>query len=400
MKILIVEPEINGHHFAMYVRFLVRGLVKKNISFSILTTKKILKHPVLKIIKKEKKKINFFFLEDLDYPEDKNVLSLIKFQLSNFNKIKKGFESIKNIKFDHIFLVTIDHIDKVMPFFGSPFGKNKFSSIILNPKNHFSYYRITKNNFKYNIYNIFLKRILKLNNLKNLYSNDPLFVRFTKKKYKIYKNKINFFDEPVELECLISKNLAKKKLGISSKTFVILVYGAIKSSKSISDLIHFTTSKEINKKIKILICGKQTIEIKNLLKKKLYKNLIKRKKIIINNKFLSLKDESLVFSAADLTWIVYKNSSLGSSGVFYMSIKAKTPLATANDGIPGYLNKKYQLGPIIHLNNHKQSIKKLHELSNYSFMYRMYQKQLSIISKKKFQNNFYEKILKNFFLYK
>lgn len=400
MKILIVEPEINGHHFAMYVRFLVRGLVKKNISFSILTTKKILKHPVLKIIKKEKKKINFFFLEDLDYPEDKNVLSLIKFQLSNFNKIKKGFESIKNIKFDHIFLVTIDHIDKVMPFFGSPFGKNKFSSIILNPKNHFSYYRITKNNFKYNIYNIFLKRILKLSNLKNLYSNDPLFVRFIKKKYKIYKNKINFFDEPVELECLISKNLAKKKLGISSKTFVILVYGAIKSSKSISDLIHFTTSKEINKKIKILICGKQTIEIKNLLKKKLYKNLIKRKKIIINNKFLNLKDESLVFSAADLTWVVYKNSSLGSSGVFYMSIKAKTPLATANDGIPGYLNKKYRLGPIIHLNNHKQSIKKLHELSNYSFMYRMYQKQLSIISKKKFQNNFYEKILKNFFLYK
>ena len=60
MKILIVEPEINGHHFAMYVRFLVRGLVKKNISFSILTTKKILKHPVLKIIKKEKKKNKLF----------------------------------------------------------------------------------------------------------------------------------------------------------------------------------------------------------------------------------------------------------------------------------------------------------------------------------------------------
>ena len=278
MKILIVEPEINGHHFAMYVRFLVRGLVKNNIDFSILTTKKILKHPVLNIIKKEKKKISFFFFEDLVYPKKKNIFSLIKFQISNFQKIKKGFNLIKKINFDHIFLTTIDHIDKFIPFLGSPFGKNKFSSIILNPKSHFGYYNITTKSLKYIVYNYFIKKILKLNYLKNLYSNDPLFVEFVKKKYRNYQNKVNFFEEPVELKYLKKKNIAKKILNISPNNFVILVYGAIKSSKSIDDLITFISSKKINQKIKLLICGQQTPNVQNLLSRKLCIDLIKKKK--------------------------------------------------------------------------------------------------------------------------
>ena len=128
MNILIVEPEINGHHIVMYVRFLIRGLKKNNINFSILTSKKIKQHPVFKILKKEKSNINFFFLEDLNYPRKKNFISLFVFQISNYLKIKKGYDqTIKKKKFDHIFLTTIDHIDKVIPFFGSPFGKKNFS---------------------------------------------------------------------------------------------------------------------------------------------------------------------------------------------------------------------------------------------------------------------------------
>ena len=61
MNILIVEPEINGHHLVMYVRFLIRGLAKNNINFSILTSKKIKQHPAYQILKKEKKKLNIFF---------------------------------------------------------------------------------------------------------------------------------------------------------------------------------------------------------------------------------------------------------------------------------------------------------------------------------------------------
>ena len=94
MNILIVEPEINGHHIVMYVRFLIRGLIKKNISFSILTSKKIKGHKSFDILKKEKKKIKFYFLDDLKYPQKKDPISLLFFQISNYFKIKKEFEII------------------------------------------------------------------------------------------------------------------------------------------------------------------------------------------------------------------------------------------------------------------------------------------------------------------
>ena len=92
MKILIVEPEIEGHHLVMYVRFLVRGLVKKKINFSILTSKKIKKHSTYEILKREKKNIEFLYLKDLKYPKKKDPFSFFLFQISNYFKIKKSFE--------------------------------------------------------------------------------------------------------------------------------------------------------------------------------------------------------------------------------------------------------------------------------------------------------------------
>ncbi len=400
MNILIVEPEINGHHIVMYVRFLVRGLVKENINFSILTSKKIKKHASYDILKKEKKKIKFYFLEDLEYPQKKDPFSLFFFQISNYFKIKKGFEYIdRKQKFDHVFLTTLDHIDKVIPFFGSPFGKNKFSSIILNPKNHLNEYNLAKYNFKKFIYDFNIKKILKLNSFKNLYSNDPLFVKYIKKRINNSSNKIHYFEEPVELNYLKKSNIAKRELKYSSKDFVILIYGAIKNSKSVTDLIEILQNRFLNKNIKVLLCGIQTDEIKNFLKNKNCINLIRQNKLKFFNGFLNLKEEGKVFSASDLVWIVYKNGSFGSSGVLFLAKKAKKPILTSKNGIPYWFNKKYMLGPSVDIKNQKQVILILNKLSYKNSFYNKFKKNVVERSKENFVKKFYLIILKtlNFF---
>lgn len=380
----------------MYVRFLIRGLKKNNINFSILTSKKIKQHPVFKILKKEKSNINFFFLEDLNYPRKKNFISLFVFQISNYLKIKKGYDqTIKKKKFDHIFLTTIDHIDKVIPFFGSPFGKKNFSSIILNPKNHLYEYKLANYNIKKFIYDFTIKKILKLNTLKFLYSNDPLFTKYVKKKYLKFKHKIFYFSEPVEIHSSKNKTIIKKKLKFKNSDFIILVYGAIKNSKSVTDLVTILNNKTLRKNIKVLLCGQQTIEIKNLLKNKVCLNLKKQKKIIVINKFLNLKEESEVFSASDLIWIVYKNSSMGSSGILFLAKKAKTPIITTKFGLPYWFNRKYNLGPSIDLKERKNTIKILNNLSSKKKFYNTYKKNISKLGKKNYVKEFYLMILKN-----
>ena len=378
----------------MYVRFLVRGLVKKKINFSILTSKKIKKHNSFDILKKEKKKIKFYFLDDLEYPKQKDPISLLFFQISNYFKIKKRFEFInRKEKFDYIFLTTLDHIDKVVPFFGSPFGKNKFSSIILNPKNHLNKYKLAQYNFKKFIYDINIKKILKINYLDNLFSNDPLFVKYIKKKYINLSKKIHYFEEPVELNYLKKVNVAKKELKFNSKDFVILIYGAIKNSKSVIDLIQILHNRNLKKNIKVLLCGVQTKKIKNFLKHKNCINLINENKLKIINKFLNLREEGRVFSASDLIWIVYKDGSFGSSGVLFLAKKSKKPILTSKSGIPYWFNKKYMLGPSIDINNQKQVVKILNKLSYKNSFYNKFKKNIMLRAKDNYVKKFYLNIL-------
>lgn len=401
MNILIVEPEIDGHHLVMYVRFLIRGLVKNNIKFSILTSKKIKKHPAYHILKKEKKNIKYFFLEDLKYPKNKNLISLFLFQLSNYNKIKKGYLKLsKKYFFDHIFLTTLDHIDKVVPFFGSPFGEKKFSSIILNPKNHLNEYNLANYNFKKFLYDFVIYKILKLDCLEYLYSNDPLFVEYCKKKFFKNKKKIFYFNEPVEINNLRNKKITKKKLNFKNKDFIILIYGAIKNSKSITDLVGVLNNKNLNNNIKVLLSGKQNDEIKNFLNSKNCINLINQKRIVIMNKFLSINEEEKVFSASDLIWIVYKNSSLGSSGLLFLAKKAGIPIITSKFGLPYWFNKKYKLGPSVALKDKKNIIKILNKLSYRKTFYQKYKKNIIKRSNINFVRNFYLMILNNLKLLK
>ncbi len=394
MNVLIVEPEINGHHISMYVRFLVRGLSKKNIKFSILTSKKIIKHPVLSILKKEKRKINFYYLEELIYPGKKNLISLFLFQVSNYFKIKKGFNKIlEDQKFDHIFLMTLDHIDKVIPIFGSPFGKNDFSSIHLNPKNHFEDLKIKSLGIKKDIYNFMSYKTLKLRTLKNIYSNDILYVKYIKNKFTKLKSKIHHFDEPVEMSHFLRKDIARKKFHLNKKDFIILVYGAIKDSKAITDIVDLLEEKKLRNNIRFFICGEQTKNISNFLKLMKCKKLIRQRKIIVVNKFINLNEENTVFRVSDLTWLIYKNSSLGSSGVLYLSSKARIPIITSKNGIPHLLNQKFKLGPSVNLTDKTKISKVLNDLSLKNTNYKHYKSKITKFGQKNFVENFYLKIL-------
>ena len=141
-------------------------------------------------------------------------------------------------------------------------------------------------------------------------------------------------------------------------------------------MVAILNNKTLRKNIKVLLCGQQTIEIKNLLKNKVCLNLKKQKKIIVIKKFLNLKEESEVFSASDLIWIVYKNSSMGSSGILFLAKKAKTPIITTKFGLPYWFNRKYNLGPSIDLKDRKNTIKILNNLSSKKKFYNSYKKYI------------------------
>ena len=99
----------------------------------------------------------------------------------------------------------------------------------------------------------------------------------------------------------------------------ILIYGSIRYSKSIEEVIILVKKLKIKFKINVTVAGKHEQDVKKLLSKK---NLIENEvyenfKII--NKFINPIYEKKLFSETDLVWCYYKNTPLGSSGVFHLS---------------------------------------------------------------------------------
>ena len=69
-----------------------------------------------------------------------------------------------------------------------------------------------------------------------------------KKIYLKFKHKIFYFSEPVEIYSSTNKTKIKKRLKFKNTDFIILVYGAIKNSKSVTDLVTILNSKTLRKK--------------------------------------------------------------------------------------------------------------------------------------------------------
>ena len=394
MNILILEPEINGHFTSLYVRNVIKSFKKKKFNITILSTKKILKHETLKILKKENVPFTLEFMEELEYPEHKNLYSLIIFQIKNYLKIKKKFKEIlTNKKIDHVFITNLEHFDKILGLFGSPFQDVNYSGILVNPKHHQTEYGFSKKNYRFLFLKYIFKFMVKDKKLKYIMINDYLFYEYVKKKLIKYKEKFLYFDEPAHLSKKINKITAKKNLNITQKSFVILVYGALRESKCILELVEIVKKIEKKKNIKIILAGKQNYEIKKLLNKKSIKEMILSKEIIVYDYFISSDLESELFYAADSVWVVYKNTPMGSSGVFYLSNLANIPIITNSEGLIGWYNKRYILGPIIDLNKYWQPSIQLENLLLKKEYYKNFIRNQKNFRLKRLKKNIFHEIL-------
>ena len=139
MRILIIEPECNGHHIITYIRFILRLLLSHKIEVIIITSSKSKNHFSLKTIKKIYPRIKIKFIK---YSKPKNYSSffLLLNQINLYFLIKKTFTEITaNYRIDKVFINSIDHFDKALSIFGDPFKKTPFFGMYTLPKFHFSF---------------------------------------------------------------------------------------------------------------------------------------------------------------------------------------------------------------------------------------------------------------------
>ena len=397
MKILIIETEIDGHYISLYLKNIVREILSRKIeTLTIITKKSAIADENYKFFKN--KKINVFYIRDIKKPKKYNFLSMLIYQLRYYFNIKKSFNTIsKNKKFDLVYVNTLDHFDKALSIFGSPFKKVNFYGLFNHIRFHLSYFKLERNFLFSYFYEILFRRILKIKYLKNIFIVDD-YIKTYLDIQNVDNNKIIKVNEASNTHnTFISKKKEiafRKKYLLTKNDFVILVYGAIRKDKGIKYLINSVISNNFNKKIKIIIAGKCDSKTLNDIKQ--FQKLSNKSnfEIIVFNYFIDENFQNILFSASNLVWIGYTRY-YGSSGVYYLAGHMKRPVIINNKGPLYNLNKKYKIGVATDVTDSKKVCNKINfiMISGLKYYKNNFKQFININKKNIFSKQIADKIL-------
>ena len=366
-NILIIETEYEGHYLTGYIKYILRSFKNKKFKITLLTSVDAQNKAkgALQILRKEKVKFNIQTIENLKVKKHSSF-HLIAHQIRLYFAIKEKFKALNlSTRFDHVFLTSIQKLDKALVIFGSPFENINFSGIYLDIKFHLYKYKIYyKSRFNY-LSKKFFKKLLELSTLENIITNDHLLKKYLKSNNWNNSHKLKFLHDPKEFNFTFNKFYSRKKLGIPAKSILILLYGALIESKGIIELLSIFKFAKLNKNIRIVLSGKQFKNYKNFILNSSFVNKLKlEKKLFIFNRWISEKEEALLYSAADIVWIGYKNYS-SPSGVLYQAIQKNIPSLISNEGLINNLNKKIKVGFVTNIKNPLNIIKGINYVLNY-----------------------------------
>ena len=368
MKILIVEPEGKGHHIALHLSSIVQKFISSNLNIYLLTTRSAVSHPSFKLIKtKIKKKIKINYLPELRQGKSLSTLNLLLDQFINWKNLRNKYcKILKTNPPDIVYVPTIDWIIKAIGILGSPFKNTPFIALYMKPKHHARSIKIERSSFLDWLDNILFKKILKIKSLKKLLVIDEFFLNYSRRQYGNLFYKIKYVPDFSKIKLITSKQEARKNLGISNKSKVILVYGSLQFRKGIKELLVAFQDNQILKDIVILLAGQPDDDVKKLVKSLKIKKLISQKRLFTFLNFHNSHDEQQVFAASDAIWLGYDKKFFGSSGVFYQAIFSDLLFIGQDQGIIGHKIKKYNLGLTIPINNTKKVIKNINNIFNQS----------------------------------
>jgi glycosyltransferase involved in cell wall biosynthesis len=342
----LIEPSPSGHHLALYVRYVLPGLMEAGYDVSLLTTMEAASHPAMDLVKAAAPRpFPIRLLPSLRRPASTSTCSLLVSQLTSWWSIYRHYLKIAaDHRPDIIYLPTADWVVKAIEILGSPFGETPFALLYMSPKHHRHAVGIGSKSRNDRLYDFLFRRLLRLPRLQSVLVIDELFYEFAQKQYRNNACKITFVPDFGKVNGALSKQECRRKLGIPVGAKVLLVYGSLSTRKGILPLLEAIAELGNANRVVVLLAGVPSYEIGRTLESEPYLSLIKNQKVLTRFYFHDTAQEYEVFRASDMVWLGYTEGFSGSSGVLHQAISLCLPLVAMESGFVGYLVSKHELG--------------------------------------------------------
>jgi hypothetical protein len=344
-KVLLIEPTAEGHHFALYLRHVLRKLIDEGCDITLLTTGIAMRHASFGLLADELRGVTVHQLPELPAAAIPRPLSLLVAQVRCWFILRRAFSSIATRqRFDVVYIPTGDWITKALELLGSPFGAVPFSILLMSPKHHRLSTGLGPAGHSDRLYDRLFRRLLRLPTLGSLLVIDEIFLEFAQREYGPLADKVKYAPDFGELHGQGDRIQCRASLGIRDGSVVVLVYGGLNLRKGIVELVEAVSDPAAPKDVVVLFAGSPAPDAAAFLDSAPVARLKDSGRALFCLHFHDDQEEYRVLNAADHVWLGYVGGFYGSSGVLHKAISAKTPVIAMNAGLVGRLTERYRLG--------------------------------------------------------
>ena len=350
-NLLIIEPHMNGHH-GVYLRWIVRGALERNCRVLIGTFEDSQGHPLFKSILDESQgtlEVITFPTPARDYMSNASIGGLLRRELA-YRKLFRQFyyKTLQRTRPDFVFLPFLDYCTYAIALLGSPFGQTPWAGIVMRPAFHYKVMGIIgPRSLLLMPKKLLFFRLLAQKKLRSLFTIDPSLFEYLKTGSSSSGQKAHYLRDPAEFKDNIEKDIARWLLCLPKEAIVLLVYGTINYRKAVDALLLAAAHPNFPANVHILLAGRQGPKAECLLRSNLGERLMSSGRLHEINKYLTDEEESMVFKAADIVWLVHRKHYT-MSGTLVQAGRIGLPVVACEEGLIGWFAKKYDLGVLLY----------------------------------------------------
>ena len=198
-SILIIEPHLDGHHGA-WLQWLIPGLYDHGFEILLGTAGATLRHPMfLSLTRDYGSMFRAITVSHINEGAWRSVGSLVKRELVYRSLLKRIFDyASERYSINHVFIPYMDYCAYALALFGSPFGKTKWSAILMRPSFHYRNIGIDHKKDKLDGLKkqLFFRMLSVDKYLRALFTIDPTLLSFLNLKKPELAKKLHYLPDP------------------------------------------------------------------------------------------------------------------------------------------------------------------------------------------------------------
>lgn len=346
-SLVIVEPEVSGHHFALYLDAIVANIGDASHRIVILTGVRHRDHSIVRTFQEKwREKASVQFFESPVFPVSPTPLTILRYQFQQYWSLRRAHKDLHLSSGSHVYLAQVTC---PVPFalFGSAFGSLSYSALHMHSPAAPPMRSGWKAKAKRLVKGWTIGRMLKDRRFRHMfYINEltgPILAAFPAD----LRAKAVFVADCYYDTSGFDRAQARKELGIDDARFVLLAVGELSARKGVSRLLEAAARVWSRGQVPLcLLVGGSSEQLSLSDRARLTEHIQTPARCRFFDGFQPTSRLKLMFAAADAVWLGYEGFN-EMSGTLMQSVEMGIPIVASTDGLIGFLANKYRLGPII-----------------------------------------------------